>query len=48
MPTPEELLTLPAIELATVFVGGLVVWLIIAVVDRLSSALRSDDAASAN
>ena len=45
MPTPEELLTLLAIELPTIFIGWLVVWLVVVMVDGLRSALRSDDAA---
>ena len=32
MPTPEELLTLLAIELPTIFIGWLVVWLVVVVV----------------
>ena len=33
MPTPEELLTLLAIELPTIFIGWLVVWLVVVMVD---------------
>ena len=45
MPTPEELLTLLAIELPTIFIGWLVVWLVVVMVDGLRSALRSGNAA---
>ena len=42
MPTPEELLILLAIDLATALIGWLVMWCAIVVVDVLGSARPSD------